>query len=55
MFHNVLLSLFPNEVKQFFLRSIYANAIEQKLFRFDVIDLRQFGIGKHQKVCESMQ
>ena len=50
MFHNVLLSLFPNEVEQFFLRSIYAKAIEQNLFQFDVIDLRQFGIGKHQKV-----
>jgi tRNA (guanine37-N1)-methyltransferase len=44
------LSLFPNEVRQYFLKGIFKRAFDKNLFNINFIDLRDFGIGDHKKV-----
>ena len=50
MFQATVLSLFPNEFRQFFLKGIFAKAYANQLFDLSLIDLRQFGVGPHKKV-----
>lgn len=50
MFHAAVLSLFPDEFKQYFLKGIYSKAYQNKCFDLSLIDLRKFGVGKHNKV-----
>lgn len=50
MFSVKIITLFPNEVTTFFNKGILKRAFEKRLFSFEVIDLRKFAVGKHQKV-----
>lgn len=50
MFSIKIITLFPNEVLAFFNKGILKRAFEKRLFSFEVIDLRTFAVGKHQKV-----
>ncbi len=45
-----VLTLFPDEMRQFFLKGIFKKGFEQQKFGFDCINLRDFSLDKHQKV-----
>lgn len=48
IFH--IVTLFPEAIRPYLDASILGRAAKQKLVRFDCIDLRPFGEGRHQKV-----
>jgi tRNA (guanine37-N1)-methyltransferase len=50
MYSVVLLTLFPDQLKSFILKGIFLKAHQQNLFKFNIIDLRDFGVGIHKKV-----
>lgn len=50
MYSIVLLTLFPDQLKSFILKGIFLKAYQQNLFKLNIIDLRDFGIGVHKKV-----
>ncbi len=49
-FSIIFITLFPNFIESFFEYSIIKKAINCKKVEFKVVDLRDFGIGKHKKV-----
>lgn len=48
-----VLTLFPKELGNFFLKGIFKKAIEKGLFDFKVIDIREFATDKHHKVDDT--
>ena len=50
MFSFVVLSLFPEQTRSFFLKGLIKQSFDRGDFDFSVIDLRLFGQGKHLKV-----
>lgn len=50
MYSIVLLTLFPDQLKSFILKGIFLKAYQQNLFKLNIIDLRDFGVGIHKKV-----
>ncbi len=45
-----IITLFPEAIEQYLHSSILGRAEKKKIIKFDLIDLRPFGIGKHKKV-----
>lgn len=45
-----IITLFPNEIKEILATSIIGRAAKLGLVTYDIVDLRQFGEGKHQVV-----
>lgn len=45
-----VLTLFPNEFSQFFLKGLIGKAFEKKLFQCDILDIRDFAQDKHRHV-----
>ena len=45
-----LISLFPNELGNFFLKGIFNKAFEKKIFDISFINLREFAVDKYKKV-----
>lgn len=49
-----ILTLFPNVINEYISTSIIKNAINKKIIDVDVIDLRQYGIGKRRNVDDTV-
>jgi tRNA (guanine37-N1)-methyltransferase len=47
-----ILGLFPKEAAQFFLKGIFKRAQDEGIINVSFIDIREFSVGKHQKVDE---
>lgn len=45
-----IITLFPEAIEKYLYSSILGRAEKKKLIKFDLVDLRPFGIGKHKKV-----
>jgi tRNA (guanine37-N1)-methyltransferase len=45
-----IITLFPEAIEQYLHSSILGRAEKKKLIKFDLVDLRPFGLGKHKKV-----
>ena len=45
-----IVTLFPDHMRQYFLKGIFKRALENKMFTLDFIDLRQFSEDKHHRV-----
>ena len=45
-----IITLFPNEMKSFFLKGLFKKALENSLFSIEFIDLRTFSFNKHNRV-----
>ena len=50
MFSIHIITLFPEQVEQYCLKGIFKRAFDQGLFSLTVVDLRNFGVGKHNKI-----
>ncbi|MFA5879888.1 MAG: tRNA (guanosine(37)-N1)-methyltransferase TrmD [Candidatus Margulisiibacteriota bacterium] len=48
-----ILTLFPNEMGNFFLKGIFKKAVEKKIFEIDFVDLRSFALDKYKKVDDT--
>lgn len=45
-----LITLYSEELEKFFLKGLFKKAFDRGLFSFECIQLRDFSVGKHQKV-----
>ncbi len=45
-----IITLFPKEMKEFFLKGIFKSGYEKGMFGLNFVDLRKFGKTKHTKV-----
>lgn len=50
----IVLTLFPNVIKEYINTSIIKKAIDKKLVEIDIINLRKFGIGKRKNVDDTV-
>jgi tRNA (guanine37-N1)-methyltransferase len=47
-----IITLFPEAIEQYLRSSILGRAEKKKIIKFDLVNLRKFGLGRHKKVDE---
>ncbi len=45
-----IITLFPEAIERYLCSSVLGRAEKKKIIKFDLVDLRKFGLGKHKKV-----